>query len=350
MNRLVVTVWDGAVVVGPPGPVENLVRNGLPDTPPVTLAVSGGQLVWPWSLDGAGDLDPDATLTQPPVAVLDDVTSAQDWLWALYGHDAALAVDAARTQTSVVCAPGLRWLPESAARCAFGTWLAAWWPASTTDGIPALDPPTLRAELEPLGARLDLLFDETGPPLPSAAAGRQPTHDRYALAAGPADSGPSAAVGVSVSTGAGGTVWSDLPAGWVDASDLAVSWRLLHDLDHWSLQVRVAAGPVVVTDQARLVAEAPGRRVELRPGSDSFGRCWLGEATGTEPGPAPERVRVYLPGFAPENPSGSERWHESVRALARARLAAAGTPSGSGPAVTSPWQAERAASSGHDDY
>ncbi|MCL2091287.1 MAG: hypothetical protein FWH11_08730 [Micrococcales bacterium] len=382
MSPLGITVRDGAVIVGPDhqvsevgpdGLVGQLTPDGLPadPVPPVTLVVSGGLLAWPWDV-GPDGLDPDATLTRPPVVVLEDVASAQEWLWALYGRDAALAAadaaapphTAAPTNAAVApvvdCAPGLEWLPAAAARFAFGTWLSAWWPASTTDGIPALDPAVLRAELDPLGARLDLLFDGAGPPLPAVVTLWRPASDRYALAAGPAGDGPAAAVGVSVSTGVCGTWWSDLPPGWVDASDRAVSWRLLQDLDHWWLQVRAAAGPVVVATEARLVADTPGRRVELGPDSDAFGRCWLGEATGTEPGPAPGRVRLYLPGFAPENRAvrSAEHWHESVRALARTRLAAASTPSdptadtrlsGPGPAVTDPWQAERTAAT-DDDY
>ncbi len=386
MNGLRIAVRDGVVVVGPDQP------DGAPDSPvpPVTLAVSGGLLAWPWCLDSAGGLDPRATLTRPPVAVLEDVTAAQEWLWALYGRDTALAVLDATGATSVGGAPGLGWLPAAAARFAFGTWLSAWWPASTTDGIAALDPALLRAELEPLGARLDLLVDGAEPPLPAVVAHWRPAPDRYALAAGAPDDGPTA-VGVSVSTGVGGTCWSDLPAGWVDASDLAVSWRLRQDLDHWSFRVRAAAGPVVVVEQARLVAEAAGRHVELRPGADLFGRCWSGESTGTDPGPVPEQVRVYLPGFAPddradgrptplptpalevlavdqagpdERPAvrsagSSASWQELVRGLARRRLAAAappgthppGThPAGADPAVADPWQAEQAAAADDDDY
>ena len=379
MNRLAVVAWETATVVGPNlghpvvGPadlVAEATRTGLPDgAPPVTLAVSGGLLVWPWCVDAAGDLAPDATLTRPPVAVLDDVATAQDWLWALYGRDAALAVEAAADAPDLRATPGQEWLPAVAARFAFGRWLSAWWPASTTDGIPALDPDALRAELEPLIARLDLLLDGAEPPLPGVATARRT--DRYALAAGTAQDGPPPAVGVSVSTGVGGTRWSDLPAGWVDASGRAVSWRLLQDVGHWSLRVRAAAGPVVATREARLVAEASGRRVELRPGSDSFGWCWLGEATGTELGPVPERVRVHLPGFSPPlgsqdadppvrgaRPSeasggvdgqGEEPWQESARRLARARLTAVGSPPDRGPTVTRPWQAERAASADDDD-
>jgi hypothetical protein len=348
-DRLLVTVWDGACLVGPAGPAGQLVRSGLPDStgdeaPPVTLAVSGGLLVWPWVLDGAGGLDADTTLTRLPVAVLDDVTSAQDWLWALFGPEAALAVDTADAQSATVDAPGWDWLPVAAARRAFGVWLATWWPASTTDAVPALDLDVLRAELEPLGTRLDRLFDGVAPPLPTAAPVWRPAAGRYALAAGPAGSGSPPAVGVRVSTGVGGTCWSDWPAGWVDASDRAVSWRLEQDLDRWSFQVRATAGPTVVAERARLVAHVPGCRVELRPGSDAFGRCWLGEATGPPPAPAPQPVRVYLPGFAPDT-GGSTGWHDLVRALVRARLAALGSVPGSGPGSgpAAPWRAEHLA-------
>ncbi|MCL2849937.1 MAG: hypothetical protein FWE61_07835 [Micrococcales bacterium] len=339
---------DGAVVVGPEHAMGALANGG---TPPVTLAVAGGVLVWAWADD---DLDPDTTLAQAPTAMLDDVAAAQDWVWALYGPGVAEVLDTPDGQT-VTWDPGQDWLPQCAARFAFGTWLSAWWPASTTDGIPALDPQVLRAEMEPLAARLDLLFAGDEPPLPSATDVPWPVASGYALAAGPGDVIGPAPVGVTVSTGVCGTRWSDLPAGWVDASDRAVSWRLLQDLGHWFFQVRAAAGPTTVTDDARLVADTPGRRVELHPDRDSFGRCWIGEAVGTTSDPPPVHVRVHLPGFAAQAgfagvaaDDGAERWQASVRALARARLDAAGIASTPGPAVTGPWRAERTART--DDY
>lgn len=306
--------WQGATVVGPDLDID-------PDgPPPLTLTVDGGELVWPWRTDPAGTLDPAATLAGPPLAVLDDPAAAQGWLWALYGRDAALAVDSGNGDP-VRWEPGQPWLPALAARSAWGLWWAAWWPTSDLDGIPALDAAALVADLTAWVERLDVLgegpaelLDTVHVPLTIAEA------DRYALAAGVDDEdGPG--LGGTLTTGSTGIAWSDCPAGWVDASALAVSWRIVDDLGRWSIRVRVAAGAVSTVDRVNLTARIAGESIILHSGRDAWGRCWLGERNGSGWAPAvSDPVRVFLPGFAPEHP-GPTAWQEHVRSLARELLA-----------------------------
>jgi hypothetical protein len=402
MTNLACAYVDGALVVGPADLVGGLARTGLPGRagpPPVTLAVSGGLLLWPWVHDEIDTLDAAATLIRPPIAVLDDVDAAQDWLWALYGREAALAVAAGGSSLDAAGAglaaagtgaggsdaativAGQEWLPATAARFAFGAWLAQWWPASTLDDIPALDPTSLRTELDRLTWRLGvfaaesdgpsvalpatLLLDGPGGAAPGGAPGGvAPGSDdqaRYALAAGPGDDDGPPPPGTSVHTGVGGTSWSDIPPGWVDASDLAVTWRLLEDIDRWHLAVRAAAGARLPGPQARLTAEAWAaeaeptegrsanartadtavalRALSLRLGRDPFGPCWVGELAGATQSPLPPTsVRVYLPGFAPASPS-VEEWQNVVRSLARTRLATV-RDSPRPESVAAPFQAE----------
>ena len=303
--------WQGATVVGP--------DLDLDGPPPLTLVVDGGELVWLWRTDPAGSLDPAATMAGPPLAVLDDLVAAQGWLWALYGRDAALAVDSG-SDDPMPWEPGQPWLPALAARAAWGLWWSAWWPASELDGIPALDAAALVDDLTALVERLDVLG---GGPAALLSTVRLPLTiaqaDRYALAAG-ADDEDGPGLGGALITGSTGIAWSDCPAGWVDASAVAVSWRIVDDLGRWSIRVRVAAGPVTTVDRVSLTARIAGESIALRPGRDVWGRCWHGERSGSGWAPAvSEPVRVYLPGFAPEHP-GPTGWQESVRALARGLL------------------------------
>ncbi|MFD6389958.1 hypothetical protein [Nocardia sp. NPDC060259] len=158
----------------------------LDDTPSLdvlVLEVTGGHLSW--SLLAGQSL---------PAAVLDDPESAQDWLWAVYGEDVALAVadtalsdadtalhadaaphvtslagadadadadrdgDAARHHT-LSAAPARPELVNALRRLAYAHWAARWWPASTVDGVPALDPDLLAAEITELTDACDTALD-----------------------------------------------------------------------------------------------------------------------------------------------------------------------------------------------
>ncbi|MEU6541247.1 hypothetical protein [Streptomyces sp. NPDC047000] len=117
------------------------------------LDVAGAVLFWP-------------VLEGPvlPVAEIHDVVRAQQWLWAVYGERVAVAVHtvAAEAQDSLpVRRPTGRptALANAAARLSFGHWAARWWPASYTDGIPALEPDVLGLELAALTHQCQQLFD-----------------------------------------------------------------------------------------------------------------------------------------------------------------------------------------------
>ncbi|MFE7718273.1 hypothetical protein ACFU44_04455 [Nocardia rhizosphaerihabitans] len=171
----------------------------------LVLEVIGGHLSW--NLFAGQSL---------PVAVLDDPESAQDWLWAVYGEDVALAVaDAALADTPMTptdtalanaptdadatlarahadtadvdtaladadgdgdatravadadvarhhalsAVPAQPWLVNALRRLAYAHWAARWWPASTVDGIPALDPDLLAAEITELTDACDTALD-----------------------------------------------------------------------------------------------------------------------------------------------------------------------------------------------
>ncbi|MEV2245560.1 hypothetical protein [Streptomyces sp. NPDC049970] len=149
---------DGAIRIttdrgsGPGGPVPD--RAGDAADPGFGLAVldaAGAVLTWP-VLHGSG----------LPSAEVHDTRRAQQWLWALYGESVAAAVQdlASGEQGGVRVTAGVTALADGAARLAFGHWAARWWPASYTDGIPALDPGVLGLELAALTHRCHQLFDD----------------------------------------------------------------------------------------------------------------------------------------------------------------------------------------------
>ncbi|WP_406346109.1 hypothetical protein [Streptomyces sp. NBC_00648] len=123
------------------------------------LDVAGAVLTWPVSGEPGS-----------PSAEIHDAGRAQQWLWALYGervaaavHDRAaqepLGVPVTEEDLGVRVAADPAALAGSAARLALGHWAARWWPASYTDGIPALEPDVLGLELAALTHRCQQLFD-----------------------------------------------------------------------------------------------------------------------------------------------------------------------------------------------
>ncbi|PSM42453.1 hypothetical protein C6Y14_14625 [Streptomyces dioscori] len=141
---------DGTVQIAvPAAPGPAFVR--------AVLDVAGAVLTWP--VLGTAAL---------PAAEVHDPGRAQQWLWAVYGERTAAAVHALAAVppgVSVDVAPPES--PESetalagyAARLALGHWAARWWPASYTDGIPALEPDLLGMELAALTHRCQQLFDD----------------------------------------------------------------------------------------------------------------------------------------------------------------------------------------------
>jgi hypothetical protein len=124
-----------------------------PDSTRAVLDVAGAVLAWPVLGDPG-----------PPSAEVHDPGRAQQWLWALYGERVAAAVHdrAAGEPAPVRVAADSTALAGSAARLGLGHWAARWWPASSTDGIPALEPDVLGLELAALTHRCQQLFDDGG--------------------------------------------------------------------------------------------------------------------------------------------------------------------------------------------
>ena len=91
------------------------------------LEVLGGHLSWSVLAEHA-----------VPAAVIDDVDSAQNWLWAVFGEEVALAV-AAGSGTEISVAPARPRVADGARRLAYAHWAARWWPTSTIDALPPLD-------------------------------------------------------------------------------------------------------------------------------------------------------------------------------------------------------------------
>lgn len=125
-----------------------------PDFTRAVLDVAGAVLSWPVLGDPG-----------PPSAEVHDTGRAQQWLWALYGERVAAAVhDRAPGEPAVIrVAADSTALAGSAARLGLGHWAARWWPASYTDGIPALEPDMLGLELAALTHRCQQLFDDDQP-------------------------------------------------------------------------------------------------------------------------------------------------------------------------------------------
>ncbi|MFD5175538.1 hypothetical protein ACFWM1_06965 [Nocardia sp. NPDC058379] len=358
------------VTLLPPG--APTVLDAAPALDVLVLEVAGGHLTW--SLLAGPDL---------PAAVLDDPDAAQDWLWAVYGEEVALAVadaherravvDPARA-TSVLTAASLR--PDLAAalrRLAYAHWASRWWPASTVDGIPALDPALLAADIDELTEACDMALD-VEPPTPldrpagfdvpdrlaeadSGAAGAsrrggsahptgpepfgpQSGHstspgseqadarprpesaraDDYALAAG----GPGSTGGLVFTRGRGECDWRRCPPGIVDAGGGAVSWQAVRAEGASTVQVSVVAAPggprevpAHLRPHARVTAGAEVAEVALRRQGDAWvGTVRVGEFLGKE-----LAVDVFVPGVGPAGPRPDETSARGlIREFARQRL------------------------------
>lgn len=340
------------------------------------LDVAGGLLSWPH----VGDMG-------LPMAEIDDVRDAQQWLWAVYGQRVSVAcatADLAGVRVPVEETT----LARDAARLAFGHWAARWWPASYVDEISALDADLLGAELAALTYQCQQLFDPSSddatdlieehqsgldrlihwygvapaptarfiktvlelidaaadtagldtPPLrrlrtaidqpaklPGELSAPFAEHHDFALAAG----GPPVATGRVIASGSGVNDWTRYPPGLVDAAEDAVSWVARALGSRRQIEISIAADPLAAAT-VPLVAEVrvgqgAWRRVPLERRDD----FWAGLAELALPatGQAAIEVTVLLPGFdlGPSGGDGtsSHADRDAIRALARRRLAAA---------------------------
>ncbi|MEV0678985.1 hypothetical protein AB0I60_20950 [Actinosynnema sp. NPDC050436] len=252
-----------------------------------------------------------------PTARVHDPARAADWLWEVYGEQAAAAIlgDA----DEVTAGP---W-PEGRALAQLN-WLEAWWPASGEAGVPALDLSVLHAEralataavehllddedataravaavpadpvVAGLSERLAALAEDCGVVLPAPAV----TRAEFALAAGDAP----ATDGVTVHSGADPVDWALVPAGAVDAAADA-RWAVVRRGGGTFLDVSVAVGPRAGVPLAARFAAVD----VVLDGTDGLGR-----RTGRTPvpptvlllPPAARRLTVYAPGFAPPDAPG----------------------------------------------
>ncbi|CAN5869634.1 hypothetical protein BH10ACT9_BH10ACT9_10920 [soil metagenome] len=296
-----------------------------------------------------------------------------DWLWRVVGEaghvELAAQIRPYPTPGATVDLAHLGFEPNAVAplrKLAMGHWLRRWWPASSRDGIAALDPALLDAELAVLTDAAgdyftDKTFDSDVEPLlvPHAAAltaqvaGGDPrvvklvracaeladdvgiergwpeltalldasqapvgstVQSDYALAAGPQSRRRDSGV---VAGGVASLRWSAVPAGVFDAAEHTIDWSI------------VAAGAqplVVVTVQTAAPVGAAGIPVRLISGSISV--TGVLDDTGiavlpldmTESGAWNHdwsTVIVTVGAVVAESPDLRDR----VRTIARARLA-----------------------------
>ncbi|PQP19191.1 hypothetical protein [Rhodococcus opacus] len=306
------------------------------------LEVLGGHLSWSVLADHP-----------VPVAVLDDVASAQNWVWAVFGEEVALAV-AAGSGRGVTVEPARPRVAAGARRLAYAHWAARWWPASTIDAIPPLDEGLLHGEIATLVEECDLLVDGDDAVVPTgpALADRPRRADDYALAAGAAVATlPSTLV---LARGTTGSDWRRYPPGLVDASERAVSWEVVRAAGNTTVRVSVVAAPGLsepVPAHVRphaLIGTASGTAdVALQLSGDA----WSGESAAPPGSESGVSVDVYLPGFGVTGHAddGGPEARERVRALVRRRLRRASeTAPDDGP--DAPLLAEIAAAASDSDF
>jgi hypothetical protein len=314
---------------------DGLVVGDWPAWPEVTALLEASGAVLAWDIR-TGDAAPAARIHDP--------ARAAEWLWEVYGSVAEDILDDAEDVT--VPADG-DWSVRDACRTvAQLDWARAWWPASASAGVPALDPVVLRAERalalstvehllddqdavaralgsvalpadQELAGRVAALAEDYGIELSPAPA---PTRAGFALAAG----GGHGGAGTTVLTGTSAVDWTLVPAGSVDAAAPA-EWAVVRRNGATVIEVSVAPGPWPAGPLAARFGEVDVALHEV----DGLGRV-----TGSAPvpasvllsPPAERTVVVYAPGFAaPVAPDpGAEARREAVIAYARSR---AGSPS-----------------------
>ncbi|MET8800550.1 hypothetical protein ABZV91_29685 [Nocardia sp. NPDC004568] len=334
-------IGPGLWSIAPPGAPTPIDSGPGLDT--AVLEVGGGHLSW-------------SVLAGRPVpaATLHDLDTAQEWLWALYGAEIAVAADEYTEPVELPVRPERPDLAAAAHRLAYAHWAARWWPASTVDGIPALDTAELEREIAELSEFCENVVDGADaaaePVATTEAADRHGVAESgraadYALAAGGRGATPAALV---LERGTAGWDWRYCPPGVIDASERAVSWELVRTAGANSLRIRVAAAPgprveppAYLRPHALVRTPAGDHVAALVPAGDD----WTAAVAGTDD--TVSGVEIFVPGVGPAAPaaggsSGSAapapgpsdpavdaRQRERIRELAHARLRRAG----SGPAA-----------------
>ncbi|MFF0635244.1 hypothetical protein ACFYTS_22400 [Nocardia sp. NPDC004151] len=349
-----VLVPDGAAATSAAGP-ETMV-----------LEVIGGLLTW--NVLAAQDF---------PIANIDDVDAAQEWVWAVYGEPVAVALDAVRPHarelgaghedspgsagphghrlTEAVAAPGLPALAASARRLAYAHWAARWWPASTLDGIATLDPVLLDRDIALLTEECESLLDgdDAVPPLVRNSVESSLRASDYALAAGDGDRIGAAMV---LARGTGGWDWRLCPPGLVDASESAVSWQVLRAAGATTVAIAVAAHPelpAAVPEHLRPWARVDTGRGELRTALRPDRDSWIGESVLPAPASTVD-IAIGVPGFGPDleaDPQAASQGavRQRIRDFAAERLRTASTQvADDGPFA--PLLAEIDAAAGDSDF
>ncbi|MUL45147.1 hypothetical protein FZI85_06120 [Mycobacterium sp. CBMA293] len=313
------------------------------------LEVSGAVLAW--------------TVHDPaqPVRITFTDLAAADWLWRVLGEAGHVAVVAAVEAGRDVDLVDLVPQPEALAalrRLAIGHWLRRWWPTSARDGIIALDPALLDAEVALRTAALedyftqdtldsdiaDLLAPHRQALAGAAASGdprvldlldtcvtlvddvglgdwseilapqTQPRRDDYALAAGE----PGTDDGTAIARGVASVAWTAVLPRIFDAAENTVDWSV-HPRD----------GAVVADISVATIGPADGVPVRLDSGPvnasgalDLDGNATLVLAiTETQAWVHDWSDTAVIVGADSDEPSAVR---EHIRRFARARLATPG--------------------------
>jgi hypothetical protein len=333
--------------------------------PPAVAVLELSGAVLAWTVDdpsGAARI----TFTDVPAA---------EWLWRVVGEAGHVAVltalgDGMADDGRVIDLTGVEPSPDALAplrRLAVGHWLRRWWPASSRDGIVALDSAVLDGEIALLTAAAQEYFAEEtfdsdeaellrwhGASLVAGAHGDDPRvaelvgacgeladelgvvewsnrvvpvsesqrrRDDYALAAGP-ESVRSRAL--AIASGVGSVNWTAVPPGLFDAADRTVDWA-----------IEMAGRAAVAAVRVATTAPAAGVSVRLRSGAvsgtgvlDAEGRATL-PLVGAEQQPVTETqawdhdwpTTAVTIGADVDDSDDAARARERIRAFARARLA-----------------------------
>jgi hypothetical protein len=303
---------DGVLVLAPEG--APTVADGTAPIDTVVLEVLGGHLTWGLL---AGQ--------RVAAAVLDDAAAAQDWIWAVYGEEIALAVaDFDGRPAELAPRPVLPRLPAEAWRLGYAHWAARWWPASTLDGIAALDEALLDREIATLTAACESLVDGNDAAGPDEMPSTETTFPRaadYALAAGSGTAGEP----LILARGSGGWDWRRCPPGLVDASEQAISWEVRRESGTTMIRVTAVAAPQLrapvpahLRPHALVRTPAGIADAELTLAGDT----WTGRSAAPPGSESRVAVDIHVPGVGlPTRPGpGVADLRGRIRAFAARRL------------------------------